>query len=69
MRYFKFGALAGAASICFAALAVAQPTDFAASANARVNYYRAMAKLPAVHLAFPKNSCYLGILVVEHVMQ
>jgi cysteine-rich secretory family protein len=46
MRYFKFAFLAGVASIFLATLAVAQPADFAASANARVNYYRAMAKLP-----------------------
>jgi len=57
MRYFKFAVL-GAALLLLAARAGAQPTaattspgvpaDFAASANARVNYYRAMAKLPPV---------------------
>ena len=56
MRYFKFAALTGAGAIFVATLAVAQlasapttsgvPSDFAASANARVNYYRALAKLP-----------------------
>lgn len=60
MRYFKFGVLAGAGAIFLAiqAVAVAQPPsnptstgappDFATSANARLNYYRAMAKLPPV---------------------
>ncbi len=62
MRYLKFGILAGVGTIFVAiavhAVAVAQPPsnptstgappDFAASANARVNYYRAMAKLPPV---------------------
>jgi len=58
MRYFKFAVLLGAATIFFAGKAGAQqpaiatppgvPPDFAASANARVNYYRAMAKLPPI---------------------
>jgi hypothetical protein len=56
MRYFKFGISLIAATILFAAHALAQsaatstgvPADFAASANARVNYYRAMAKLPPI---------------------
>jgi hypothetical protein len=56
MRYFNFAVL-GVASLFFVARAVAQPAattspgvpaDFAASANARVNYYRAMAKLPPI---------------------
>jgi len=46
MRYFKFSALGGLASIFLTALAFAQAADFAASAKARANYYRAMAKLP-----------------------
>ena len=56
MRYFKFAALMGAGAIFIATLAVAQlastptttgmPADFAASANARVNYFRGLAKLP-----------------------
>jgi len=56
MRYFKFAALTGAGAIFIATLAVAQlastptttgmPADFAASANARVNYFRGLAKLP-----------------------
>src|SRR5271154_4302437 len=55
MRYFKFKILAAAATILVAAQAIAQqpstsrvPADFASSANARVNYYRAMAKLPPI---------------------
>jgi len=56
MRYFKFAALAGAGAIFVATLGIAQsapaptttgvPPDFAASANARVNYFRELAKLP-----------------------
>jgi hypothetical protein len=56
MRYFKFALLLGAATIFIAGKAGAQqpatapspgvPRDFASSADARVNYYRAMAKLP-----------------------
>jgi hypothetical protein len=58
MRYIKFGVLAGVASIFLASLAVALPqstatsteaaADFASSARARANYYRAMAKLPPI---------------------
>ena len=58
MRYFKFRFLLALASITLAIPAAAQqlqapaspgvPPDFAASANARVNYYRAMAKLPPI---------------------
>ncbi|MGD0672077.1 MAG: hypothetical protein ABSB13_08375 [Candidatus Binatus sp.] len=58
MRYFKLVLLVGVAAIFFAANAGAQqpanpaspgvPPDFASSANARLNYYRAMAKLPPV---------------------
>ena len=58
MRYFPFSVLLGVATIFIAIRAGAQqpanPTspgvlpDFASSANARVNYYRAMAKLPPV---------------------
>ena len=58
MRYFKFAVLVGVATIFIAGNAGAQqpanptspgvPPDFASSANARVNYYRAMAKLPPV---------------------
>lgn len=50
MRYFKFGVLLCAAAIFAAIRAEAQgvPPDFAASAKARVNYYRAMAKLPPI---------------------
>jgi hypothetical protein len=58
MRYFKFGVPASLALILFAIPAVAQqpamtastgvPADFAASARDRVNYYRAMAKLPPI---------------------
>ena len=58
MRYFKFAVLVGVATIFIAGKAGAQqpanptsprvPPDFASSANARVNYYRAMAKLPPV---------------------
>ena len=55
MRYFKFEILAAAATILVAIPAIAQqtstsqvPADFASSANARVNYYRAMAKLPPI---------------------
>jgi hypothetical protein len=56
MRYFKFAVL-GVAILFFAARAGAEPAattspevpaDFAASATARVNYYRAMAKLPPI---------------------
>jgi hypothetical protein len=56
MRYFKFARLAGVGAIFLSTLALAQPAsnptstgvppDFAASANARVNYFRALAKLP-----------------------
>ena len=58
MRYFPFAVLLGVATIFIAIRAGAQqpanptspgvPPDFASSANARVNYYRAMAKLPPV---------------------
>jgi len=58
MRYLKSAILAGAAVVLLAMLAVAQrsevsaspgvPSDFAASATARVNYYRATAKLPPI---------------------
>jgi len=55
MRYFKFKILAAAATVLVAVQAIAQqpstsrvPADFASSANARVNYYRAMAKLPPI---------------------
>ena len=58
MRYFKFAVLVGVATILMALRAGAQqpataaspgvPPDFASSANARLNYYRAMAKLPPV---------------------
>ncbi len=58
MRYFPLSVLLGVATIFIAIRAGAQqpanPTspgvlpDFASSANARVNYYRAMAKLPPV---------------------
>jgi len=58
MRYFKFAILFGVATIYLAGAAVAQqpapagspgvPPDFAASARVRVNYYRAMAKLPPI---------------------
>jgi hypothetical protein len=58
MRYFNFAVLVGVATILMALRAGAQqlattalpgvPPDFAANANARVNYYRAMAKLPPV---------------------
>ncbi|MGA9721481.1 MAG: hypothetical protein WBQ86_03415 [Candidatus Binatus sp.] len=57
MRYFKFVILPVAATILFAMNAAAQtaipaapgvPADFTASAKARVNYYRAMAKLPPI---------------------
>jgi hypothetical protein len=57
MRYFRFVVL-GVATLLLIGRAGAQqpaittspgvPADFAASANARVNYYRAMAKLPPV---------------------
>ncbi len=56
MRYFRFAVLLGVATIFIAAKAGAQqpatatkpgvPSNFAESANARVNYYRAMDKLP-----------------------
>jgi hypothetical protein len=58
MRYFKFTVLACVATILLAFQADAQqpaitaspgvPPDFTASAKARVNYYRAMAKLPPI---------------------
>jgi len=58
MRYFKSAILAGAAAILIAMPAGAQQpaittsqgvlSDFAASATARTNYYRAMAKLPPI---------------------
>ena len=58
MRYFKFGFLLILAAFTIALPAGAQqpeittspavPPDFAATANARVNYYRAMAKLPPI---------------------
>jgi hypothetical protein len=51
MRYFKFGILASATAIILVGHARAQqavPADFAASAKARVNYYRAMEKLPPI---------------------
>jgi len=58
MRYFKFGFLLVLAAFTLALPADAQPPettaspgvppDFAASANARANYYRAMAKLPPI---------------------
>jgi len=50
MRYFKFIIFLGFGLFLFAFWAAAQevPADFEASANARVNYYRAMAKLPPI---------------------
>src|ERR1700731_3435407 len=58
MRYFKVGFLPLLAALTLAIPAGAQqpetaaspgvPPDFAASANARANYYRAMAKLPPI---------------------
>lgn len=51
MRYFKYEILLGFAAVLLAIQAGAQQTaspDFAASARARVNYYRAMAKLPPI---------------------
>ncbi len=58
MGYFKFGILLCCASISLATSAAAPqtpaatspgvPSDFAESAKARVNYYRAMAKLPPI---------------------
>jgi hypothetical protein len=50
MRYFKFAILLGFGLfiLAFRAAADEVPADFAASANARVNYYRAMAKLPPI---------------------
>ncbi|MGA6970631.1 MAG: hypothetical protein WBY93_03310 [Candidatus Binatus sp.] len=58
MRYLKFEVLLGLGAIFIAIQAAAQqptnspspgvPPDFAASAKARVNYYRAMAKLPPI---------------------
>jgi hypothetical protein len=58
MRYFKFGFLLVLAALTLAIPAGAQqpetktspgvPPDFAASARARVNYYRAMANLPPI---------------------
>jgi cysteine-rich secretory family protein len=56
MRYFKF-AILGVVILLFAVRAIAQPAttpstgvppDFASSARERVNYYRAMAKLPPI---------------------
>ena len=57
MRYFKFGVVVGVGAIFLAVQVFAQqsattspgvPPDFAASANARLNYYRAMSKLPPI---------------------
>jgi hypothetical protein len=50
MRYFKFGLPLIVGLFWTAGFAMAQtaPSDFAASARARVNYYRAMAKLPPI---------------------
>jgi hypothetical protein len=58
MRYFKLGVMLCRAAISFASGAAAQqtaantstgvPSDFTESAKARVNYYRAMAKLPPI---------------------
>ena len=50
MRCFKFAVLAFVAATTLAGRCGAQtvPPDFAASARARVNYYRAMAKLPPI---------------------
>jgi hypothetical protein len=58
MRYFKYAVLLGIGVIFIALRADAQQpanppspevsSDFAASAKARVNYYRAMAKLPPI---------------------
>jgi hypothetical protein len=58
VRYFKYVILLGIGAIFIALQADAQqpanppmpgaPSDFAASAKARVNYYRAMAKLPPI---------------------
>ena len=58
MRYFKFAILLCFAAIVLATGAAAQqtaattspgvPSDFTESAKARVNYYRAMAKLPPI---------------------
>ncbi len=55
MRYFKFAFLAVATIFLVAhkqppamAASTEAPPDFAASAKARLNYYRAMAKLPAI---------------------
>lgn len=57
MRYFKFSILAGVGTIFLAVGAFAQTpspnstialSDFAPSAKARLNYYRAMAKLPPI---------------------
>jgi hypothetical protein len=54
MRHSKFAILIGAGAIFLTTAALAQApstrvsADFAASANARLNYYRAMAKLPPV---------------------
>lgn len=58
MRYFTFAVMVGVATIFIAGTAGAQqpvtktspgvPSDFASSAKARVNYYRAMAKLPPI---------------------
>jgi hypothetical protein len=58
MRYFKFAMLLCFAAISLAVRVAAQqtpvatspgvPSDFAASAKARVNYYRVMAQLPPI---------------------
>ncbi len=75
MRYFKFGILLVVATIFMAIRAGAQqpattaspgvPPDFASSAKARVNYYRAMAKLrpivddPAISAGAYNHARYL----------
>jgi hypothetical protein len=58
MRYLKFGVFAGIASLFFASVTLAQTqsspsssgalADFASSARTRLNYYRALAKLPPI---------------------
>ncbi len=58
MRYLKFGIATVVVAMLLAMQAIAQqpasttspgvPPDFASSANTRVNYYRAMAKLPPI---------------------
>lgn len=56
MRYFRFVVVAAVATILTTNPAIAQtspvlsgvPADFSSSANAHLNYYRAMAKLPPV---------------------